>query len=106
MAGLLGPILFVVVVVGGLGSLPGALIASMLIGILQTFAVAVDYSLLDLRSDDNAEPLAAIARLEEIARQSWVHFRRTLPSAANPHGVLDCSDIDAIINASIGERYE
>ena len=35
-----GPIVFVVVVVGGLGSLPGALIASMLIGILQTFAVA------------------------------------------------------------------
>ena len=43
-----GPIVFVVVVVGGLGSLAGALIASMLIGILQTFAVAVDYSLLDL----------------------------------------------------------
>ena len=44
----IGPIVFVVVVVGGLGSLAGALIASMLIGILQTFAVAVDYSLLDL----------------------------------------------------------
>ena len=44
----IGPIVFVVVVVGGLGSLSGALIASMLIGILQTFAVAVDYSLLDL----------------------------------------------------------
>ena len=40
--------MFVVVVVGGLGSLAGALIASMFIGILQTFAVAVDYSLLDL----------------------------------------------------------
>jgi branched-chain amino acid transport system permease protein len=44
----IGPIVFVVVVVGGLGSLGGALVASMLIGILQTFAVAVDYSLLDL----------------------------------------------------------
>jgi branched-chain amino acid transport system permease protein len=44
----IGPIVFVVVVVGGLGSLGGALLASMLIGILQTFAVAVDYSLLDL----------------------------------------------------------
>ena len=48
LAHAIGPIVFVVVVVGGLGSLPGALIASMLIGILQTFAVAVDYSLLDL----------------------------------------------------------
>jgi branched-chain amino acid transport system permease protein len=48
MAVALGPIVFVVVVVGGLGSIPGALIASMLIGIVQTFAVALDYSLLDL----------------------------------------------------------
>jgi branched-chain amino acid transport system permease protein len=48
LANAIGPIVFVVVVVGGLGSLSGALIASMLIGILQTFAVAVDYSLLDL----------------------------------------------------------
>ena len=43
-----GPIVFVVVVVGGMGSLAGAFIASLLIGILQTFAVAIDYSLLDL----------------------------------------------------------
>jgi branched-chain amino acid transport system permease protein len=48
MAAALGPIVFVVVVVGGLGSIPGALIASMLIGIVQTFAVALDYSVLDL----------------------------------------------------------
>jgi len=48
MAAALGPIVFVVVVVGGLGSIPGALVASMLIGIVQTFAVALDYSLLDL----------------------------------------------------------
>jgi branched-chain amino acid transport system permease protein len=48
MAAALGPIVFVVVVVGGMGSIPGAFIASMLIGIVQTFAVALDYSLLDL----------------------------------------------------------
>jgi branched-chain amino acid transport system permease protein len=48
MAAALGPIVFVVIVVGGLGSITGAFIASMLIGILQTFAVALDYSLLDL----------------------------------------------------------
>jgi len=47
LAASIGPIVFVVVIVGGLGSLPGALIASMLIGVLQTFAVAVDYSLAD-----------------------------------------------------------
>src|SRR5881397_2970431 len=48
MAAALGPIVFVVVVVGGLGSIPGALVASMLIGVVQTFAVAIDYSWLDL----------------------------------------------------------
>ncbi len=48
MAAALGPIVFVVVVLGGLGSIPGAFLASMLIGIVQTFAVALDYSLADL----------------------------------------------------------
>jgi branched-chain amino acid transport system permease protein len=48
MAGLLGPILFVVVVVGGLGSLAGAFVASLLIGLVQTFAVAINASLADL----------------------------------------------------------
>src|SRR6185436_9808097 len=48
MAALLGPILFVVVVIGGLGSLAGAFVASLLIGLLQTFAVAVNISLADV----------------------------------------------------------
>jgi branched-chain amino acid transport system permease protein len=46
-AALLGPIVFVVVVVGGMGSLIGAFIASLLIGLIQTFAVAFNYSLAD-----------------------------------------------------------
>ena len=45
MAGAVGSIIFVVVVVGGLGSLAGALWASLLIGLVQTLAVALDYSL-------------------------------------------------------------
>jgi branched-chain amino acid transport system permease protein len=45
MAMLLGPILFVVIVFGGLGSLPGAFIASLFIGLVQTFAVALNGSL-------------------------------------------------------------
>ena len=44
MAATVGSIVFVVVVVGGLGSLSGAFIASLLIGIVQTFAVSLDYS--------------------------------------------------------------
>ena len=45
MAASVGPIVFVVAVVGGMGSLAGAFLASLLIGILQTFAIAVDWSL-------------------------------------------------------------
>ncbi|MCB1463732.1 MAG: branched-chain amino acid ABC transporter permease [Nitratireductor sp.] len=48
MAAALGPILFVIVVVGGLGSLSGAFVASLLIGLIQTFAVAFNVSLSDL----------------------------------------------------------
>jgi len=48
MAASLGPILFVVVVVGGLGSLPGAFIASLAIGLIQTFAVAINVSIADV----------------------------------------------------------
>lgn len=45
MAASVGSIIFVVVVVGGMGSLAGAFLASLLIGVVQTFAVALDYSL-------------------------------------------------------------
>lgn len=45
MAFSLGPIVFVVIVVGGLGSIKGALVASILIGILQTTAISLDLSI-------------------------------------------------------------
>ena len=45
MAASVGPIIFVIVVVGGMGSLAGAFIASLLIGCMQTFAVALDWNL-------------------------------------------------------------
>jgi branched-chain amino acid transport system permease protein len=46
MAGAVGPVIFVVVVVGGMGSLSGAFVASILIGVIQTFAVGIDSSLM------------------------------------------------------------
>ena len=44
MAAALGGIVFVVVVVGGIGSLGGAFLASLLIGLMQTFAVGMNVS--------------------------------------------------------------
>jgi branched-chain amino acid transport system permease protein len=46
MAATVGSVIFVVVVVGGMGSLSGAFVASILIGTLQTFAVGIDASLM------------------------------------------------------------
>ena len=43
-----GVIVFVVVVVGGLGSLEGAMVASLLIGLVTSFAVGIDRSLADV----------------------------------------------------------
>jgi branched-chain amino acid transport system permease protein len=46
MAATVGSVIFVVVVVGGMGSLAGAFLASLLIGVVQTFAVAIDASIM------------------------------------------------------------
>ena len=48
MATVLGSIVFVIVVIGGLGSLAGAFIASLLIGLLQSYAIASDVGMQDL----------------------------------------------------------
>jgi branched-chain amino acid transport system permease protein len=50
MAATVGSVIFVVVVVGGMGSLAGAFLASLLIGTIQTFAVGIDTSLVSVLS--------------------------------------------------------
>jgi branched-chain amino acid transport system permease protein len=48
MAITLGSIVFVIVVVGGLGSLTGAFIAALVIGLLQSYAIALEVGIDDL----------------------------------------------------------
>ncbi len=48
MALVLGSIVFVIVVIGGLGSLIGALVASLMIGLLQSYAIASNKGMRDL----------------------------------------------------------
>src|ERR1700692_2431722 len=38
-----------------------------------------EWSALDLRVDDHTDPLAEIERLEQVSRERWVHFRKSLP---------------------------
>jgi branched-chain amino acid transport system permease protein len=74
MAAVVGTIIFVVVVVGGMGSLAGAFVASILIGLLQTLPLTVDASLADFFNRFGAQ----------LGPQSfgWPLLRITLAQAA------------------------
>ena len=64
-----------------------------------------EWSDLDLRVDDHADPLAELERLEAVSRERWVHFRKYLPSRKNPAGITDRTVIDAGIAAALeGEQ--
>jgi uncharacterized Ntn-hydrolase superfamily protein len=55
---------------------------------------AEEWSDLDLRVDDHAEPLAELDRLEQMSRAHWMIFRRFLPSRRDPVGVTDRTIIE------------
>ena len=78
MAALLGPILFVVVVVGGLGSLNGAFAASLIIGLLQTFAVSLNLSLADIFASSGFVPQSGTI-LNDIWRVTVAQIGPILP---------------------------
>jgi branched-chain amino acid transport system permease protein len=98
MAASLGPILFVVVVVGGLGSLPGAFVASLLIGLIQTFAVALNISLADVMA-----PLGVQLTRDSFAGDLWMatvaqvapiipYLLLVLVLVLRPHGLMGNRD--------------
>src|SRR5215510_8924762 len=65
MAATMGPIVFVVVVFGGLGSLTGCFLASLIMVLVQTYAVVLDVSFADLLARlglkvTSATPLAEV----------------------------------------------
>jgi len=63
-----------------------------------------EWSALDLRVDDHADPLTELERLEAVSRERWVHFRKYLPSRKNPAGITDRAVIDAGIAAAVGSE--
>jgi uncharacterized Ntn-hydrolase superfamily protein len=63
-----------------------------------------EWSALDLRVDDNSDPLGELERLEQVSRERWVHYRKYLPSRKNPAGVTDRETIDAGIEAAIAGK--
>jgi uncharacterized Ntn-hydrolase superfamily protein len=63
-----------------------------------------EWSELDLRVDDHADPLTELARLEQVSRERWIYFRQVLPTRANPAGITDRAAIDASIEAAMASR--
>ena len=56
-----------------------------------------EYPALDLRVDDHADPLAELARLEQVSRERFVHFAKFFATRERPGGVWDRSVIEAEI---------
>jgi uncharacterized Ntn-hydrolase superfamily protein len=56
-----------------------------------------DWSNLDLRVDDHADPLTELARIEQVSRERWMHFRKFMPTRKNPAGITDRKIIEAAI---------
>ena len=63
-----------------------------------------EWSDLDLRVDDHADPLAELERLEQVSRERWVNFRNYLPTRKNPAGITDRDTIDAGIETAVAGR--
>ncbi|MBV8926058.1 MAG: DUF1028 domain-containing protein [Bradyrhizobium sp.] len=63
-----------------------------------------EWSALDLRVDDHADPLAELERLERVSRERWVHFRGFLPTRKNPAGIIDRAIIEASIATASAEN--
>ncbi|MGA7803373.1 DUF1028 domain-containing protein [Bradyrhizobium sp.] len=63
-----------------------------------------EWSALDLRVDDHADPLAELERLERVSRERWVHFRKFMPTRQNPAGITDRAAIDAGIETALASE--
>ena len=55
------------------------------------------YPDLNIRADDHPDPLAELRRLHRVSLERFAVFRRFLPGADHPHGILDRDVIDAAI---------
>ncbi len=62
-----------------------------------------DYALIDLRVDDAADPLTELGRLLAVNGERFAHYRKAMPSRANPAGVIGRDEIERRIAESIAE---
>ena len=63
-----------------------------------------DYALVDVRVDDHPDPLAELARLLDVNDARFAHYRRFMPSRANPSGIVGREELERRIAASLAGR--
>lgn len=93
MAASVGSIIFVVIVLGGLGSLKGAFLASIAVAILQTFAVTSDLSLRDaiqLLTHDSRLAVANATNANSLAELGFIDLRISQIAPVLPYILLLC----------------
>ena len=62
------------------------------------------YPVLDMRVDDHTDPLAELRRLWGVAHERFIPFSRAFATTANPAGIHDRAEIDAMIEAYARQR--
>jgi uncharacterized Ntn-hydrolase superfamily protein len=63
-----------------------------------------DYAWLDIRADDDSDPLTELRRLYAVAQERYLHVAETMATRTNPHGLTDRSHIDRRIAELEAER--
>jgi uncharacterized Ntn-hydrolase superfamily protein len=63
-----------------------------------------EYPVLDLRVDDHTDPLAELARLEQVSHERFVHFAKFFATRDRPGGVWDRAVIEAGIARATGRE--
>lgn len=75
----LGPIVFVIIVIGGLGSLGGALVASLFIGILNDLSVSLDWKLKGIFVALGADPASVDGIMSDLINLSTAKLAPIFP---------------------------
>jgi uncharacterized Ntn-hydrolase superfamily protein len=65
-----------------------------------------EYTAVNMRVDDHADPLRELARLDGVRRQRLAHYVRFMPTRGNPDGTLDRAIIEAGIAAAVAAGRE
>ena len=63
-----------------------------------------EHCMLDFRTDDHADPLAELRRLYAAAHERYIGFSGALATRANPAGITNRAEIDAMIAAAAEKR--